>query len=386
MEQLASWHTAADIFYKAKTSQHINSITSHIESITHRINHTSHDKGHLELSGLPLIILNAHPLRHNRLLICILLSEVVQHLLELLHLQDVAPVPEIHLQLLHVLHHLQQPLDEVLHLAVELLHLHGEQCGLSVLVVLLHRLHRFVQLRVLLRALLVVLLLQAEQFQHLPVVHLEPQEVSGVLRLIVPRRHFESEPLVVDLHDAGILQQMLETVLQLENVGLASDEAPLTELQTDLLEGDVAELIDKVEHGLELLNSAVVEMGGVEPQTFDVILGVLDDVLTYLFEDPGLRQIEAPQIYFEGFDGFAGSEGPASVAEEVVQNLVLREMAIPETLQLDVRYLRKPRFVDVFFELLELGFAAEEVAAPRVQFGDLSRVEYQCHYDKLIEL
>ena len=54
-------------------------------------------------------------------------------------------------------------------------------------------------------------------------------------------------------------------------------------------------------------------------------------------------------------------------------------MTVARALQLDVCYLRKASFVYVLLELFEFAFGAEEVAATLVKFGDLGRIEYECH-------
>lgn len=56
----------------------------------------------------------------------------------------------------------------------------------------------------------------------------------------------------------------------------------------------MAEFVDECEHSFEFLHGAVIEMCGVEPEAFDVVLGILDDILADFLEYFGFRQIETP--------------------------------------------------------------------------------------------
>ena len=188
---------------------------------------------------------------------------------------------------------------------MELLDFHGEHSLISILVLLLQNIHHFVKLRIFLRTFLIILLLDAKQLQNLRMVHLEPQEIFSILRLIIPSRHLKSKALVIDFYHFS--HQVLETFLQLQNVRLSSDKSPLAELQTYLLEVQVTQLTDKVQHGLELLHGAVIEMRGMEPEALNVLFSIFNDVLCYLFEHLALRQVESCQIDFQHFDGFARS-------------------------------------------------------------------------------
>lgn len=59
-------------------------------------------------------------------------------------------------------------------------------------------------------------------------------------------------------------------------------------------------------------------------------------------------------------------------------------MTISITFELDVCDLDESPLVNVFLELFELGFSAEELSAAYVQLGYLSRIENQSHLFMLI--
>lgn len=86
----------------------------------------SHDEDHLEF-GLPLIVLQADAFGDYRLLVGVLLGDVIQLFLEIAHLQAIMPMPEIYLEFLHMVHHLQQSLDQRLHLTMEILHFNRKE-------------------------------------------------------------------------------------------------------------------------------------------------------------------------------------------------------------------------------------------------------------------
>jgi len=64
--------------------------------------------------------------------------------------------------------------------------------------------------------------------------------------------------LIVDFVEFTVLEQSLEAVLNLENIGLTFDEHPLCKLQTDLLEINMTQFGDQTEYSLEFFQCAVL--------------------------------------------------------------------------------------------------------------------------------
>lgn len=121
-------------------------------------------------------------------------------------------------------------------------------------------------------------------------------------------------------------------------------------------------------------------MGGVEPQTFYTFLGVLHDVVADFLEELVLRYIKPTNADLEHFDVLTGGENPTNIAEEAIQNLLLREMAVPKALQLDVGDLPIPGLVrDIVLEFSEPVFIAEEIGVSHVELGDLGGIEDHGH-------
>ena len=118
----------------------------------------------------------------------------------------------------------------------------------------------------------------------------------------------------------------------------------------------------------------------MEPKTFDAIFSIFDDVLTNFLQNFTLAKFETSQIDLQHLDMFARSECSSDIAEEVIQNSFFVKMSMSQTLQLNICDFDKPGFVDVFFELLEFRFSAEELGTSDMQFSDLSGVEYQSHF------
>lgn len=205
-------------------------------------------------------------------------------------------MPEVNLELLYMIHHIQKSFDEKLHPAMELFHLQGKKSLLDIVTFFLHDLDLSVYLRVIFRYVLQILLFYPKKIQGLLVTDSELQELFGQLRLIVPGGHLQSEPLIVYLVESGILKQLFETVLYFIDIGLPLGEDPLAELKTDLLKVYVAQFSNQIQHRVELLERAVGEVGCMEPKTFNAFFCVLSYVFAYLFEDFGLRQIKTTEI------------------------------------------------------------------------------------------
>lgn len=134
--------------------------------------------------------------------------------------------------------------------------------------------------------------------------------------------------MIVNFGKFRIFNESLEAILQLPDVGLSLDEPPLAELQTDILEVDMAEFSHQSQHGLEILHRAVVDMRSMEPQTLDTFFGVLYYIVADLLQNLIVRQVEPSDVDLQHLDVLAGRQHSSNVAEEVVQHTLLREMPV----------------------------------------------------------
>lgn len=203
--------------------------------------------------------------------------------------------------------------------------------------------------------------------------------------LVVPSGHLQSESLIIDLGKASIFQQLPEALLNFIQIGLSLEEAPLAELQANLLKVDMTELINKRKYGIEILQRSIIDMGRMEPEAFDTLLGILDDIVTNLLEELIIGQVKPTEIDLQHLDALASGQHSSDVAEEIVQHFLLCEVPIPQAFQLDVRYLAVSVLIsNVLLEFLELGLTAEEVGTAYVQLGDLSGVKQMRHMPTIL--
>ncbi len=84
--------------------------------------------------------------------------------------------------------------------------------------------------------------------------------------------------MIVNFGHLCVFEHLAENLFDLVDVGLALGEGPAAELQTEVLEVDMTEFSGQGKHGLEVFESAVGELSGVEPESLDVFLDVFDDV------------------------------------------------------------------------------------------------------------
>lgn len=136
--------------------------------------------------------------------------------------------------------------------------------------------------------------------------------------LVIPSRHFQSKPLIIDLGESSIFQQLPEALLHLIQIGLSLKEAPLTKLQADLLKIDMTELINKRKDGIEILKRCIIDMGRMEPEALDALLSILDDIVANLLEELVIRQVETAEVDLQHLDVLASGQHPPNVTEEIV--------------------------------------------------------------------
>lgn len=121
-------------------------------------------------------------------------------------------------------------------------------------------------------------------------------------------------------------------------------------------------------------------MGRMEPEALDALFGILDDIVTNFLEELVIGQVESAEIDLQQFDVLASGQNSSNVTEEIVQHLLLCEVPVPKTFQLDIRYLSVSRLIrNVLLEFLEFCLTAEEVRTADMQFGDLCWVEKMSH-------